>query len=409
MWATVVVGSLVAVACTSDDVSAPDTTTGTTTTTTEPPQVSDGQLVIGVLLPTTGSGAQLGQPMIAAVRLAVERINDAGGVLGSPVRLVEQDEGDSVSSAQAGFDALIDADVDAVIGPASSLAALGALEGAVSEGILTCSPTATSLELDQFPDNGLFFRTAPSDSLQAVAIAQATEQTGTPAAALFYIDDAYGRGLAESVEAAMDARTVAVSTRVGVPAGTSDLAPLARQVLDAEPGVVVVLAGADTGTRMLAALGDWVEFWSPTRIIVNDALRAARGSQRIVDLPDETRNSIRGLAPVSVTEDFPGPYSAHAYDCANLIALAALQADSDAPERIATQMSAVSVGGSVCQSFTTCAERIANRLLVDYDGQSGQLNLSARGDPRRARFEVFRFDEDGREDLLGPALDVVVG
>jgi branched-chain amino acid transport system substrate-binding protein len=406
-----VVSALLVAACNGDDVAVPDTVATTTTITTEPPRTGNDRLRIGVLLPTTGPGAQLGQPMIGAVRFAVERINEAGGVFDAPVELVEVDEGASVSSAALGFDTLMADDVDAIVGPASSLAALGALDRAVSAGVLTCSPTATSLALDDFPDNGLFFRTAPSDSLQAVAITQVAEQTGSATVSIFYIDDAFGRGLADAVESAVASSTLSVSARVGFPPGETEVGPYARDALSSEPGVVIVLGDADAGTRMLSALGQADDAWVPTKFLVNDALRSARGSQRIVDLPASIRDRVEGVAPLSApadTENFAGPFSAHAYDCVNLIALAAMQAGTDAPERIATQMSAVSVGGSVCRTFSACADRIADGLQLDYNGVSGELNLSARGDPRRARFEVFAFDEAGRDQPVGSPIDVAV-
>ena len=41
--------------------------------------------------------------------------------------------------------------------------ALGTLDDIVSSGTLSCSPTASALALDEFPDDGLFFRTGPSE------------------------------------------------------------------------------------------------------------------------------------------------------------------------------------------------------------------------------------------------------
>lgn len=183
-----IVGSLLAtlVACSDDDTTTPAPTTTTPAPTTTSPRDGNGQLTIGVLLPTSGPGSQIGGPMINGVRTAVDRINAAGGVFDEPVRLVEVDEGSGVSSAMAGFEQLIGGDVDAIVGPSSNLAALGALSVPVSAGVLTCSPTATSRALDGFADSGLFFRTAPSDTLQAVAIAQVAEQTGAPAISLFH-------------------------------------------------------------------------------------------------------------------------------------------------------------------------------------------------------------------------------
>lgn len=406
------VAALAVAACSDDDVSAPGTSTTAPTTTTTVPRDGNGELVIGVLLPTSGPGAQLGGPMINGVRLAVEGINNAGGAFDRPVRLIEADEGSGVSSASAGFETLIGLGADAIVGPSSNLVALGALAVPVSAGVLTCSPTATTRALDGFPDSGLFFRTAPSDTLQAVAIAQIAEQTGAPAISILHLDDVYGRGLADAVEEAAAARDLRVSQRIGVPMSELDLVPLAVTLVTDEPTVVVVLGDADAGTRMLDALAIAAPIWLPPRILVNDALRAARSSQKIIDLPAAVRERVQGIAPLASppdSEEFAGPFSAHAFDCVNLIALAALQAGSDASSRIASQMSAVSVGGSVCRSFSSCADRLAEGLQIDYHGVSGEIALSSRGDPRRGRFEVFEFDADGRDVSTGVIVDVATG
>ena len=152
------------VACTSDDDRVVDETIADTTTTTIAPQVAnDGRLVIGALLPL--GDTLIGEATEAAVRNAIGRINDAGGVLGLMVRLVVADEGDSTATTTASIQTLLDADVDAIVGPASSLSALSTLDEIVSAGKVACSPTASALALDTFPDNDLFFRTVPSDSL----------------------------------------------------------------------------------------------------------------------------------------------------------------------------------------------------------------------------------------------------
>jgi branched-chain amino acid transport system substrate-binding protein len=131
---------------------APEATPSTTSpatiaSTTTLPRASDGRLMIGVLLPSTGSGAQIGSPLISAVRNAVDIINEAGGVLGQPVVLVEADEGGSSSSAAAALDTLLAQGVDAIIGPASSLNALAVASSAVAAGIPMCSPTVQPLSL----------------------------------------------------------------------------------------------------------------------------------------------------------------------------------------------------------------------------------------------------------------------
>jgi branched-chain amino acid transport system substrate-binding protein len=94
--------------------------------------------------------------------------------------------------------------------------------------------------------------------------------------------------------------------------------------------------------------------------------------------------------------DAPGFYTANAVDCVNLIALAAVQAGSDDPARIQTNMAAVSREGRKCTSFADCVEQVGNRLQIDYDGISGSADLSTTtGDLAKGSFEVFAFDAEG--------------
>ncbi|RLE26259.1 MAG: amino acid ABC transporter substrate-binding protein, partial [Actinobacteria bacterium] len=199
---------LILAACSGGDDSTPETTVLPTTTTIEPPPVGDGNLLIGILLPT--SETLIGEPTVAGAEDAIEQINDAGGVLGQPVRTVIADEGSTSTSATAAIQQLLELDVDAIIGPASSLITLATLDDIVSSGTLACSPTASALALDDYPDDGLFFRTIPSDSLQAKAIADVAALTGVQRVSIVYADDAYGQGLAKAVEAALVERPISI-------------------------------------------------------------------------------------------------------------------------------------------------------------------------------------------------------
>jgi branched-chain amino acid transport system substrate-binding protein len=137
-------------------------------------------------------------------------------------------------------------------------------------------------------------------------------------------------------------------------------------------------------------------------VFVNDAMRNPMTPQRIRDLDPEFRSKIIGLAPQAESErpdmpfDPPGPFAANAYDCVNLIALAAVKADSDAPRAIADQISQVSSSGQLCRSFATCIEATERGLQINYDGPSGVTDIQPRqGDPSRAIFDWFTFDADG--------------
>jgi branched-chain amino acid transport system substrate-binding protein len=392
----------VATACSSDGVTGVDETVVETTTTTVPAQiVGDGRLVIGALLPL--SDTLLGQPMASAVDTAVARINAAGGVLGERVTLVSVDEGSSTATASASIQTLLDSDVDAIIGPASSLIALSTLDSMVSAGKVVCSPTASALALDGFPDQDLFFRTVPSDSLQARAIANAADQTGAQRVTIAFVDDAYGRPFADSVEASLANEAIVVVNRVGLSSADADLSEEADAVADSDSQVIVLLADGVVGTRFLEAL-DGTETGDVATIVVNDAMRNPASPQRIQGLDPELRRKIVGLAPQAESDDPsapfdpPGPFAANAYDCANLIALGAVRAGSDVPRDIARQIAQVSSSGSVCVTFEDCVTAIESGLQIDYNGPSGVTDLLARtGDPSRAAFDRFTFDETGRD------------
>ena len=402
--AAAVVLAAVLMACSgSDDTIVDETVVDTTTTTTPTQVVGDGRLVIGALLPLTDT--LIGEPMVAAVESAIDRVNESGGVLDQRVGLVVADEGSSTASATTAIQTLLERDVDAIIGPASSLIALSTLDELVSAGKTVCSPTASALALDGFPDDDLFFRTIPSDSLQARAIAGTADQTGAQRITIVYVDDSYGRPFADAVEVSLANEAISVVGRIPFAASDDDLSAEAAELANSDTQVLILLADGDDGTRFLEALDDEDTSGLAT-IVVNDAFRNPTAPQRVQGLDDQLRSKIIGLAPQAdsgiADEPFdpPGLFAVNAYDCVNLIALATVRAGSDAPREIARQIGQVSVSGSVCETFEECLATIESGLQIDYNGPSGVTDLLTRtGDPSRAMFDQFTFDETGRDVL----------
>jgi branched-chain amino acid transport system substrate-binding protein len=389
-------------ACTDDDAAPPESTVAETTTTVAPPEADDdAPLVLGALLPI--SDTQIGQPLLDAVRDAVDRVNRADGVLGQPVTLVVEDEGTTAATAASAVESLLESGVDAVIGPASSLAALNVLDDIVAADVLACSPTATALTLDDFPDRNLFVRTIPSDSLQASAIAQVVEDTGVPTAVVAYVDDGYGRPFAEAIEEAFSSRAVSLVETVPYAPGTEDLSAEARAVVESGANAAIVIgAGADSA-RFLDALAQQ-DVSGLVRVVVNDAIRDPGARQILADLDPGLRERVVGVAPQAVLDegvpeeelDVRGPYVANAVDCVNLITLGAVEAGSTSGRSIAARIPDISADGSVCSAFDTCAAVIANDFNPNYDGPSGVIEI-VDGEVSRARFIEFRLDDQGRD------------
>ena len=63
------------------------------------------------------------------------------------------------------------------------------------------SPSATSPGLSTAEDDGLFFRTAPSDARQGQVMSDILKDRGISSVAVSYTNNDYGKGLADSFQA----------------------------------------------------------------------------------------------------------------------------------------------------------------------------------------------------------------
>ena len=417
-WVLATVAAVVVAACSgAGGAGGATTSSSSSSTSTIAPPGDDGTLVIGTVLPSGGSAPDLGVSLATGVQLAVDQINAAGGVYGHHVEVVPRSEGDTPASALAAVQSLL-ADgfrqpgsgirfpIDAIIGPASSTNVLATLAVTTRAGVLTCSPTASALSLDQFPDNGLFFRTVPSDSLQAAAIAQAVRASGTTKAAVVYLDDAYGRPFAKEVERNMRLRSITVQPTVAISGTDESIAAAVKSIVAEHPPVVVVIADAVSGPAAIRAID--AASSTSMQYFVNDAMRHPDAS--VPPFGASLGKNVHGLSPLAYPSETPfltalhavnpaagGLFATKAYDCVNLIALAA-QAGAGTPgASIASFISGVSTDGSPCDDFEQCNSVLSHHFTADYNGADDHLSIDSNGNPSEAMFEPFSFDANGRD------------
>ena len=194
-------------------------------------------LRIGTLFPTSGTFSFIGAAQVAGVALAVKELNDAGGVNGAPVELIQKDSGEATGgTAETSMAELVTAGVDVVIGPSSSVLVERLLPVVTESGIPMISPAATLPSLTGLEDDGMVFRTIPSYELQGYALADALAGTKV---ALLVLDDEMGDLLAETLMMGLDGNGGDL-TVIPFPASTTDWAALAQQVVDAAPDSVVL-------------------------------------------------------------------------------------------------------------------------------------------------------------------------
>jgi ABC-type branched-subunit amino acid transport system substrate-binding protein len=212
-------------------------------------------LKIGGLMPHTGRLAYRSAPRFAGARLAVQDLNAAGGVLGQPVEWVDGDDGTDAAVAAATVDRLVGLGVQVLIGASSSSVTKAVIPKIAAAGRILISPSSTSDELTTVADNGLFFRTAPPDTLQARALADVIMRNGPRKVAILAREDAYGLGLQKNVKANLVSAGMADGSveLITYPTNTEDFAAIATRIREAAPDGVLIL-GYDETALIVKAL-----------------------------------------------------------------------------------------------------------------------------------------------------------
>jgi ABC-type branched-subunit amino acid transport system substrate-binding protein len=212
-------------------------------------------LKIGGLMPHTGRLAYRSAPRFAGARLAVQDLNTAGGVLGQPVEWVDGDDGTDAAATAATVDRLVGLGVQVLIGASSSSVTKAVIPKIAAAGRILISPSSTSDELTAVADNGLFFRTAPPDTLQARALADVIMRNGPRKVAILAREDAYGLGLQKNVKANLVSAGMADGSveLITYPTNTEDFAAIATRIREAAPDGVLIL-GYDETALIVKAL-----------------------------------------------------------------------------------------------------------------------------------------------------------
>lgn len=408
---------LVLGACSDDE--GPDgagpTPTGTAdATATATPEVGseatanepDGTLRLGYILPETGPLSLLGPPQISAIGLALEEINGAGGVLGQPVTISAGDEaGDPTVSAQTA-QRLLGEGVDAIIGAASSGMSLAIVDAVTEAGVAQCSASNTSATFTEYDDDGLYFRTAPTDAIQGRVLAEAIVRDGHANVAFMARADDYGQGLMNATRTALERRDASVVASIVYDPEAASFDDEVQQVANAGADAIVLI-GYDEAAEILTGMIEVGVGPADVAVYGGDGLRS-NDLAGLVDPNDPSvLEGVRGTAPSGGTsDDFlrrfqeasgldDTTYAAQAYDCTILLALAAVAAGSDAGVDLAAQVVAVSRGGTKCLSFKECRDLLEAGEDVDYDGASGSVDLVAAGEPEVGTYDVWRIDAQG--------------
>lgn len=161
------------------------------------------QLKIAFLADFSGPLAEFGPEIQKGAELAVQHINDGGGVNGQDVVLVTGDTGLDETKSVEEARRLVDVEgVHAIVGPlASGITAAVAESVTIDAEVPTITPSGTSPSLTGIDDNGFLLRSTISDAAQGVVLAQLATDEGIGSVGVLFENSAYGQGLAAVFEA----------------------------------------------------------------------------------------------------------------------------------------------------------------------------------------------------------------
>jgi branched-chain amino acid transport system substrate-binding protein len=386
-----------------------------------PASAGKRELVIGSLAPESGSLQTLLESLRTPVQMAVEEINAAGGIDGVPVRFTTADEGDDAeyATARASFDRLVDEGADVVIGPSTSGAALALQQRIGNREVLTCSGSDTAAPLAPDTTGSYYFRTAPPDRLQGRALAELVLADGRSDPAVLYRDDSYGGGLDRPlVKALKNGGADVVANRAYDPEHASLEADV-RAVLNRDPDALVLLGFPDDGAALLDQLAQAGVTASTLPIYGGDTMQSPSFKAAV---PDIARLAgLKGTVPAASPSDINSPFdatlaarnidpvfSAHAYDCTILAALAAVSAESTDPSKLKDAFTANLRGKNDCNTFAACTTLLDAGKTIHWRGASSDFDDFAKFEPNEGAYDQWSWDATGTLDPGDPTTQILV-
>ena len=300
-----------------------------------------GEVKIGIILGYTGPIESMVAQMGPAAELAIKEVNDSKGLLGGAA--VTAVIGDSTcvdaAAATAAAERLVTSDgVKGIVGADCSGVTGAILQNvAVPNGMVMVSPSATSPGLSTAEDNGLFFRTAPSDARQGVVMTEVLMEADIKEVALTYTNNDYGKGLADAFQAAFEEAGGKVTISAAHEDGKADYSAEVGALASAGGERLVVAGYVDQGgsgiVRSALDSGAFDTFHFPDGMI-SEALTANFGSE--IDgssgqHPSPSEELLAQFGELSDGFDATSPFAPESYDAAALILLAMQAAGSSEP------------------------------------------------------------------------------
>ncbi len=301
------------------------------------------EIKLGVLVGFTGPLESLAGAMATGAEMAMKEASDSGLLLdGSTVVSVRGDSTciDSAVATTAAERMVTTDGVKGIVGGDCSGVTTAVLTNvAIPNGLVMISPSATSPALTTTEDNGLFFRTAPSDAREGEVMAEILKERGVASIALTYTNNDYGKGLSDAIKTSFEAVGGTVTIVAAHEDGKADYSAEVGALASAGGDLLVVAGYLDQGGKGIIQssldTGAFDTFGLPGGMI-GDSLAAAIGAPldgSYGQVPGSDSIGAATFQEMAAAMGFDGTsaYSPESYDAAALFVLSMQAAGSSAP------------------------------------------------------------------------------
>ena len=336
---------------------------------------------VGIILGFTGPIESLTPDMAAGAELAFSEASNSGKLLnGSNINVIRADSTciDSAAATSAA-EGLVSQGVTAIMG-ADCSGVTGAILSnvAVPNGVPMISPSATSPGLTTAEDNGLFFRTAPSDARGGEVLADITADRGITSVAITYVNTDYGVGLADVYEAAAEARGIEVTAKTAHEGDKADYSAEVGVLSSAGGDALAVIGYLDQGGNQIIQ-GSLDSGAFDTFVLsdgmIGDSLTDTFGSDldgSFGSMPGSLGAGAQKFKAYAEANGVnPSVYVGESYDAAALIVLAMSLGKSDDSATVAANIMKVANGPGTkiyAGELDKALKLTQAGFAVDYDG-----------------------------------------
>lgn len=356
------------------------------------------EVKVGTLLSHTGPLKEFGPNLKNGCELAAKQMAEAG----FKIKLIHEDSETSAIPAINAAKKLVEVDkVIAIVGALASGVTIPVAESVtIPKGVIQISPASTSPLITVLPaDKGrdFLFRTCPSDALQGVVAGKlAAEHYKT--AAVLYVNNPYGQGLAEQFKRSFEKRGGKVLAMVphDEKAAESYTAEL-KKALAKKPDVLCAFSYPE---HAKVYLKEAIEFFNFRSFLFCDGTKSfdivkAVGASNLEGQMGTAPGAAKGKAYDVFVADYkatygvlpPLPFITNAYDATAVIGLAAYAAKvkglpitsknvRDQLRYVANPPGEVVLPGEFKKAFKLLGEG----KDINYEGAAGSVDFDENGD-----------------------------